>query len=450
MTPIVLAITLVAAVLVLFAPRKYALAGILVTVFLTPGGQQIYAAGFHFFVVRILIFAGAVRMLMDKSKIKGPFLEGGLTRLDKLFCWWALFRGLTFILLWREGGAVTYEVAFWLDAYGAYFLFRFLVRNEEDVLDTAKTLAVVAAITAVCMAYEFVTHVNAFNALRGYAISPWIREGKVRAQGVFTNSITGGSFGAVLLPLFLWLLKERKTMLLGAVGLLSAVSIVVTSTAGTPTTTAAALVAALCLWPMRNQLRALRWGLVAALIGLMLVMNAPVWYVIAHVDFIGGAHAWDRAFLLDQFSRHFGDWWLLGTKGNASWGADTWDACNQFVAEGTGGGLISLVLFIWILKLGFSMVGKARKKAQGDRRQEWFFWCMGLMLFAHLMTCWGIDYFDAMKFAWYLCLALIPAATLRYRGAMANSAKPVEVKIGGALPEDLVPVGSGRSGGLSY
>ncbi len=411
MTPAVLAATLLAAVLVLVLPRKYALAPILVVAFLSPAGQQIFAAGFHFYVIRIVILAGGLRVLHAKFSTKNPLFEGGLNRLDTLFCLWASFRVLTFILLYRESSAVTNQVGFCLDAYGGYFLFRYLLQSQDDVSRAGKALAVVITISAACMGYEYLTGVNAFNALRGWVLAPWIREGKVRAQGVFGNSITAGSFGATLLPLFFWLWKSGRAKAWGATGLVASTTVVLASVAGTPTLTFVATLGALCLWPIRARMRSVRWGILLVVLALALVMKAPVWFVIARLDVIGGAHAWDRAALIDQFVRHTSDWWLLGTKANASWGTDTWDACNQFVAEGTGGGLISLILFVLILSRGFGVVGKARKQVAGDRRQEWFFWCLGVLLFSHLITFWGVDYFDQIRIWWFVTLAMVSAAT---------------------------------------
>lgn len=146
-------------------------------------------------------------------------------------------------------------------------------------------------------------------------------------------------------------------------------------------------------------------------VALALVMKAPVWYVVARFDLIGG-HGWDRAYLIDQFVHHISDWWLLGAKDNANWGSDTWDACNQFVAEGLYGGLSTFILFIVILKRGFSMIGRARRAAEGDRQQEWLFWCLGAALFSNVVAFWGIDYFDQTRLWWSAFLAMISVATV--------------------------------------
>src|SRR6476620_785527 len=152
MTPVVLAITLLAVLLVLVLPRRFVVVPILPAVFLTPVGLQLTAAGTHFFVMRLLILVGAVRMLLSMAFARESlFGAGGLNRYDKLFFSWVLVRGLVFILLFREGGAVVYQVGLWLDAFGGYLLFRFSLHDQEDILRTIKTFVPIAAVLAVCM-----------------------------------------------------------------------------------------------------------------------------------------------------------------------------------------------------------------------------------------------------------------------------------------------------------
>ena len=73
-------------------------------------------------------------------------------------------------------------------------------------------------------------------------------------------------------------------------------------------------------------MRTVRWSLLGLFIALALVMKAPVWYVLAHFDFVGGSGGYDRANLLDNCWRHIGDWWLIGTGNNWAWGYDMYDS----------------------------------------------------------------------------------------------------------------------------
>ncbi len=407
MHPVVLAITLVALASVVFCPRRFALAPVLACAFLTPFNEQLLVFGFHLFPMRIVVMGASLRILFGVKL--ATIFRGRLTPIDKVFFWWAFFRGATFILLYRQTGAVVAQVAFWLDAYGEYVLYRYLIQNEDDITGATKILSAIALVLAACMTYEYLTRTNVFSYIKDTPIVPWIRDGKVRAQGVFSNSITAGVFGATLLPLFFYLVKSRRSAFWGIAGIAASTAIVLTSVASTAASAFLGGILALCLWPIRSQMRMVRWGLVFCLLTLCLVMKAPIWYVVMKLDFVGG-HGWDRAYLIDQFVKHFFDWWLLGTKNNASWGADTWDACNQYAAEGITGGLVSLILFLCTLSRSFGLIGKARKRVRLDVTRQWFFWCLGAALFSHIIAFVGVDYFDQTKDLWFAFLAIISTA----------------------------------------
>ncbi len=413
MSPAVLLLTILAAVAVLFFKKKYAFAAILVISFLTPFANQLYLGGVHFFAIRIVILAGVIRLLMAKMKSSSSPLNDGFSPLEKIFFLWAFFRAIVFVLLYREGGAVVAQVGFLLDACGGYLLFRHFLRDEKDVSDALQSLAVVTSVLSACMLYEYLTQNNLFSHINGVVIHPWIRDGRVRAQGVF------------------------------AVGMASASIVAVTSMASTAVSAYVAGIVALCLWPMRKRMRSIRWGIVVVIAALALAMKAPVWYLVARIDLVGG-HGWDRAYLVDQFVRHFFDWWLVGSTSNASWGSDTWDACNQFVAEGLAGGVGTLLLFIVILKRGFAAVGECRKRVEGDGPREWLFWCLGAAFFAHIIAFIGIDYFDQTRTLWFIFLAIVSGAA-----APLLAAKPVEESPVAALPLTARPAPYSTLKGLS-
>ena len=61
-------------------------------------------------------------------------------------------------------------------------------------------------------------------------------------------------------------------------------------------------------------------------------MKAPVWFLISHVDLVGGSSGYHHASVIDQFIRNFFDWWLVGTYDNGSWGWDMWDSVQPVCA----------------------------------------------------------------------------------------------------------------------
>jgi len=400
---------LIAIVLIFALPRKYIIVPFLVMAFLVPLSQQIVLGGVHVLVLRIVTLAGLTRMLFGKQRV----LAGGWNSMDTVFLLWALFRMTAFILLNRDMGAVVNQVGFLWDSLGAFFVLRFLIRDDDDIQRLIKVLSVIAGVVAICMLNEHFRQVNVFGILGGVRTVPEIRDGSVRAQGPFAHALLAGTFGGILVPLFVALWITSKSKVLAAVGLVSSTVITFMSASSTPILAYVASVVGLCFWPIRRRMRLVRWAVVMALVGLNMVMKAPVWFLIAHIDVVGGSSADHRAHLVDLFIRNIGDWWLIGTNNAASWGWDMWDTCNQYVQEGESGGLATFLCFVALIVLSFKKIGRGRKAARGSSEREWFFWCLGAAMFANVTAFFGITYFDQTSVMWYALLAVIAAATLR-------------------------------------
>ena len=415
--PYVLVAMIGCIVLIFALPRKYVVAPLFFGLFLCPVGQAIFLGGAHLFVTRILIFAGWARLLASKSS--GHKIWEGNNPLDKAFLFWAIFRVCAFLMRHPEGGAALNQAGFLIDAVGAFFLIRALIRDEEDINRVLKVLVGITAVLAVTMVYEEFARVNLYGIFGNFSMPDELRNGHIRARGPFEHALLAGTFAATLLPLFFWLFKGGKAKLLGIAGILATGVASFTTQCSTPILAGGAALLALAFWPFRKQMRLVRWGIVGALVGLQLVMKANVWWIIQHMDVIGGSSGWHRAELIDEFLRHFFDWWLIGTSANASWGHMTWDLCNQYVAEGESGGLLTFIAFIAMICICFRWLGHARKSVEGDRNKEWYFWCLGAALFSHVIGYFGISYFDQTRFAWFALLAIISAATVSLRKAEA-------------------------------
>lgn len=413
MTPIALVAMIIAAVLMFALPRKWVIVPLLFFTFLIPLGEQFNIGGLHLFAHRIVILCGCFRMLV-KSFSANRLLAGGFTGIDKVFLFWALCRVAAFVLLYHVGAAVLNQLGFLWDTLGGYFLVRYLIRDVDDIRRVAKVFVVIAVIMAGCMLYEQRYLTNVFGLLMGGRVMPDIRDGHIRCRGVFQQQIIASTFGGTLVPFFIWLWSTSGVRVAAVLGLTSSVIITITASSSTGISAAAIGIGALCLWPLRRHVRWILAGGVAAILGLSLVMKSPVWFALAHVDFAGGSTGWDRANLIDQCIRHFGDWWLVGTADNANWGYFTWDLCNQFVAEAVQGGLATLVLFLVLISQSFRRLCVARKRVH-DRSREWLLWTIGCILCAHLAGFFGISYFDQMKYWWFVTLAMIPAVTAAVR-----------------------------------
>ncbi len=301
---------------------------------------------------------------------------------------------------------------------------RSLIPDGEAMRRTIKTLAIICVIQGVFMLNEQISHVNVLNLLAGLPTLVQFKNGHIRSQGTL-GSIAAGAFSGVLIPLFIWQWSEKKSRLIAIAGLAGAGLMVFTSFSSTSQLAViGAIRLALVFWPLRTKMRQIRWGLLSVLVGLHMVMKAPVWALIARVDLTGGSSGYQRYQLIDMTVRHFSMWWLIGTPDYVNWGWDSWDLCNQFAAVALTGGLLTLIFYIAIFKQGFAAIGKARKRVSGDRSQEWLLWCFGSTLFATLVAHLGINYMAQLIMGFFPLIACISVVTFE---AKRTADQPVEV-----------------------
>ena len=330
-----------------------------------------------------------------------------------------------------DAQALIHNLGDFIDALGGYLAVRFLIPDGDAIRRTVKLLAVICIIQGACMINEQITHLNIFGYLGGASLGVTIRDGKIRSEGVM-GSIYAGVLAGVLIPLFLWLWKERKSRMVASAGLAGAMAMVITSNSSTSWMALAGSLVGLTFWPLRERMRLVRWGLVLTLVVLHLVMHGPVWSLIARVDLTGSSSSYHRYYLLDNCIRHFSDWWLLGYKYYNLWGYDMWDLCNQFVVVALTGGLLTLVFYIAIFSRSFGAIGTARKQVRGDRSQEWLLWCLGSVLFGTVVAHFGINYMAQGLMGFFPLLACISVASSEARQAncyTCSSAKRGPVRI---------------------
>lgn len=412
--PLVLVWMLIAIVLILTLPRQKALVPFFLAFFTIPLSQVILVGSLHFTVLRILIVAGLLRRTM--VRISSDKFPGGFSDVDRLTILWVLSGFVIVSLQWMELQALIKFVGDVIDMLGGYLVVRFLIPDRKAVRRTVNVLALVCLIQGACMVNEKVTRTNIFGYLGGISVTPVLRDGHVRANGVM-GTLYGGAFAGVLMPIFLWLWTQRRSRLMACVGLAGASAMVYASGASTSWIAYGAGLGALACWPLRAHMRLLRWSIVAILVALQIVMNGPVWWLIARIDLIGGSSSYHRYLLVDTLFRHFSEWWLLGTRNNGSWGWEMWDTCNQFVATAVTGGLLTLALYIMILKNSFAAIGNARKQVRGNHTQEWFLWCLGSCLFANVIAQFGINYMIQLLLVLFPLLAWISVTASEIRHA---------------------------------
>lgn len=423
--PAVLVVVLIAGILLLLLPRTKAIIPFLFAAILVPYDQIVVLGSIHLPMLRILLFFGFARIAWTKLSGKGQIFSGGLNGLDKTVIFLCVFVAVDSVLLWQEFSVVIYQLGVLDTCLGSYIVLRFLIRDEEGVKRALRTLACVTIVVAGIMTYEAMTGRNLlYTSLGGmhadimqHALT---RNDHIRAAGAFGHPILAGSFGGFMFPLFVGLAsmekKGRKFMVLGAIG---AAVMGITANSSTALLGLLAGIGGFCFWPLRRNMRLIRWGIVTTLAGGQLYMKSPVWHIISDVDLAGGSDSYHRYQLVDQCIRHFTSWALVGTKDYASWGWDLWDLSNQYVLTADTAGLIPFALFLTAIVLGFKYVGRMRRSADaaGDRKQEIFVWAFGASLFANVVAFFGIDYFDQTIVAWYALLAMITTVTLPIRMA---------------------------------
>jgi len=414
--PLMAVSLLIACVLILTLPRQKAIVPFLVACFIIPLSQVVVLGSLHFSPIRILVLVALARRASFSRRDKYP---GGFNTVDRAAILWSITAVVAFFLEFPRTAAVIQGLGILADTFGGYLAARFLIPDGETLRRAIKVLAVICVVEGVPMIAEQIIRINAFGYFAGVSVASALRDGSVRASGTM-GALTAGPFAGALIPLFLWLWKARKSRKIAIAGLFGATAMVVTPNSSTPLLALGGSLVGLAFWPLRKQMRLVRWALLLTLIALHLVMKAPVWALIARIDLTGSSSSWQRFQLVDMTIRHFRDWWLIGTPNYVNWGWGSWDLCNQFAAVALTGGLVPLIFYIAIFKGSFGKIGTARKAVAGDRAKEWFLWCIGADLFSTFVSHWGMNYLGMLLMSLFVLLAMISVATSEARQPMAQ------------------------------
>lgn len=410
---------LIAICLIWTRPREKAITPFLLAFFTIPIGQVVVLGGFHFTALRVLILSALARMVFRKRGSEAR-IPGGINGIDKMAILWSVTAVIALYLQFPQTEALVNGFGVLIDTLGGYLVVRYFVPDRQALRQVIGALAIVSAVLGICMINEQLTHRNVFGLLAGASGMPTIRDGHVRA-GATLGCLYAGAFAGVLIPQFLWLWSLRSSRLVAAAGLAGATAMVITSYSSTSWMALMGSIIGLAFWPLRRQMRWIRWGLVTCLVGLHLAMKAPVWALIARIDLTGSSSSWQRYMLVDMTIRNFGKWWLIGTPDYVNWGWDSWDLCNQFVAVALTGGLLTLIFYITIFSRSFGAIGNLRKRRAVDRQQEWLLWCLGSSLFATVIAHFGINYMAQLIMGFFPLIACISIAT---QGAKQASLAP--------------------------
>jgi hypothetical protein len=412
MNPIGALILLIVVFVVLSAPRRWALMGIMAGVLYLTQGQQVSVVGFNLYAIRFIELAGFIRVMGRKE-----FSFSRLNRMDRVFLLLYIYSTVVFLLRSSEGHANQIGIA--VDAILCYFTFRGLVGGIEDFRWFLRAFIILLAPYAMLILFESLTRHNPFNFMGGVVYGDWVREGRLRCQGSFRHPSLLGTLGASFFPLYIGLAWSRVTRKLAFAGIGLCLLIIWASNSGGPANCAMIGIVGWVLWPVRTKMALIRRVIIAGTVMLAMVMKAPIWYLPAKASSLTGGDGWHRSYLMDIAFQNLNKWWLTGmslreTKAWFYYSLTTTggaDITNQFLSFGLTAGVVAMILFFVLLYLAFSNVGKAlafsRSSYTGSKENEYLLWGLAVVLVVHIFNWLGITYFDQTYVIWFLQLAAV-------------------------------------------
>ena len=396
--------------LVLFAPRRWALLGMMAGVLYLTQQQAIDLLGLNLTAIRLLELV-AVARVMGRREFSFSRLNG----IDRALL--LVYGYTTFVFLMRSDSHQVQMVGTMVDATLCYFTFRGLIRDMEELKWFLRTFVIILVPYVTLLSVEMLTLNNPFT-LMGALTWGDLRDGRIRAMGSFRHPSLLGTLGASLLPLYIGLMLARCDRIRALAGIGLCVGIIFLSNSGGPLNAAAMGVVGWLCWAVRMKMFIVRRILVGMIVFLALVMKAPIWYLIARLSSLSGGGGWHRARLLDMGFTNFDQWWLAGMEieRTKDWlpyalgitgGADI---TNNFLAFGLDAGLLAMGLLIFLLIRAFRALGHALaivRYASTSKETEYLLWGLGCVLLVHVVTWFGITYFDQIYVVWFMQLAAI-------------------------------------------
>jgi hypothetical protein len=415
--PASLAFTLLLGLLVLVVPRRYAIVPIVIGGIFIPADQRIVILTLDWQMFRLLILFAFTRLL-----VRGEFAPFKLLPIDYCVFALAIWTIVARTVLFGQVGVTVNALGRTFETIGIYVVARMLFRTWRDLTATIQVVLACTVILAAFMSLEAATGRNLFAAIGGVPFETVIREGRLRCQGAFAHPIMAGVFGATWFPLFVafWWLGQRPLAIIGAAG---ATVVTFASASSTPVMALILSILALAAWPIRWNLRQLRWATLALGVVLHFAREKPIWHLISRLNVVGGSTGWHRYNVMDQAIRHWHEWVLLGAKTIDHWGIWANDVTNEYVVVGIGGGLIAMGLFIAIIAYGFQGAGAAAKSRVLNPAQRRLSWCIGAMLFSHAVSFTSVSYFGQMRTVFYLQLGIVASLAELHRNAKRKAAR---------------------------
>lgn len=425
--------------LVWFASPRWALIGMMAGVMYITQGQGLSIAGFNMYAHRFLEIAGFARVMS-----RGEFSFKRMNTIDRMLL---IFYGyLTIVFLIRSDVAQVFQIGVLVDAILCYFTFRGLVGNLSDIKWFLKTYLLLLVPYAGLILIESFARTNVFVSMGGIDYSWWMRGGRPRCTGSFRHASLLGTLGASFIPLYIALGCTRAQRTIAVLGTGFGLAIIWASNSGGPANCAVTAIAGWMLWGLRMHMKFFRWMLVVVILAMAMMMQAPIWYLMAKASSLSGGDGWHRSYLLDIAYQHLDKWWLAGMALRDTWdwfpygieatgGADI---TNQFLSYGITSGLGAMFLFIALLVCSFKRLGRAmaavRQRTEVSNGAEHMLWGSGVVLALHIMNWLGITYFDQTYLLWFMQLAIVSNLTDEFLSSGKANISSVLKDTGGTKP----------------
>ncbi|MBW8015846.1 MAG: hypothetical protein FVQ82_06635 [Planctomycetes bacterium] len=386
-------------IMVLFLPRKWILLPFVMAACIVPADQRVIIMGLDFTPLRMVVLFGLLKLLItvDKKPIRWNLF-------DKLILTWVMSGTIIYIIQWHTMRSVIYKSGVIFDCLGLYYIFRRSLTSWDDVFFTIKLFAFFAIVSAPLMIYERMNQESLFSSF-GRSTAMFHR-GRYRCSGPFPHPIMMGLFWANLLPLFYGCIKAKMNKIFFFSAIAAAGTCVFLSGSSTPVMTAGAIVGFWFIYRFRMDGKVIFIGLVCLITGLHLVMKAPVWHLISRVNIFSGSTGYHRYELINQTISHFSEWALIGCKNVEKWGVWAGDITNQFIIEGITGGLVTMLIFIFIVGCAIRLTGRASIISQHGQTR-WICWAMSVSIMGHCVSFFGVSYFGQITMLLYLQFACV-------------------------------------------
>src|SRR4030067_2891151 len=129
MNPTIIVLAVMSFILIMLINIKYSMILITFVSLMIPIDQRVQVFSFYFNFFRLLIFAGWIKVILNKNIKIGEF-----KKTDKLIIYWVIVSCITFIINQQyKIGTFKNQLGYAYNALGVYFLYRIFIKKNEDV-----------------------------------------------------------------------------------------------------------------------------------------------------------------------------------------------------------------------------------------------------------------------------------------------------------------------------